>query len=100
VRAQAGDDALVAPHEVSEKHVNDLPTPALVIDLDVAAQPQALAGHEGQDRDVPPHAKAQVAGHRQDAAASGARGPCAAKLGEADVWAAASRTLITAEAVG
>ena len=101
------DDALVAPHYRGflKKSVTELPTPALLIDLDIFERNlQALASYmKGRPVTFRPHGKA----HKSPAIgklqlASGARGLCAAKLGEADVLIRGGITdvLITAEVVG
>jgi D-serine deaminase-like pyridoxal phosphate-dependent protein len=105
--SQANEDALVAPQYRGflKKSVNDLPTPALLIDLDIMERNlQALATYmKGKPATFRPHAKA----HKSPAIgklqiASGARGLCAAKLGEADVLVRGGirDVLITAEVVG
>ena len=104
---QGGDDALVAPHYRGflKKSVTELPTPALLIDLDIFERNlQALASYmKGRPVTFRPHGKA----HKSPAIgklqlSSGARGLCAAKLGEADVLIRGGITdvLITAEVVG
>jgi D-serine deaminase-like pyridoxal phosphate-dependent protein len=104
---QSGDDALVAPQYRGflRKPVSDLPTPALLIDLDVFERNlQALATYmRGRTVTFRPHGKA----HKSPAIgklqlASGATGLCAAKLGEADVLirGGVKDVLITAEVVG
>jgi D-serine deaminase-like pyridoxal phosphate-dependent protein len=104
---QSGDDALVAPQYRGflRKPVSDLPTPALLIDLDVFERNlQALATYmRGRTVTFRPHGKA----HKSPAIgklqlASGAKGLCAAKLGEADVLihGGVKDVLITAEVVG
>lgn len=104
---QGGEDAQVAPHYRGflKKSVQELPTPALLIDLDIFEHNlQALATYM-KTRSVTfrPHAKA----HKSAAIgklqlASGATGLCAAKLGEADVLVRGGikDVLITAEVVG
>jgi D-serine deaminase-like pyridoxal phosphate-dependent protein len=104
---QAGDDAQLAPHYRGfvKKSVQELPTPALLIDLDIFEHNlQTLANYmKGRSVTFRPHAKA----HKSPAIgklqlASGATGLCAAKLGEADVLVRGGITdvLITAEVVG
>ena len=105
--AHGGDDALVAPQYRGfvNKSVKELPTPALLIDLDIFEHNlQKLASYM-KDRPVTfrPHGKA----HKSPAVgklqlASGAKGLCAAKLGEADVLirGGIKAVLITAEVVG
>lgn len=105
--AHGGDDALVAPQYRGfvNKSVKELPTPALLIDLDIFEHNlQKLASYM-KDRPVTfrPHGKA----HKSPAVgklqlASGAKGLCAAKLGEADVLirGGIKDVLITAEVVG
>jgi len=101
------DDAQVAPQYRGfvKKSVKELPTPALLIDLDIFERNlQALANYmKGRPVSFRPHAKA----HKSPAVgklqlASGARGLCAAKLGEADVLVRGGikDVLITAEVVG
>ncbi|MEP6914260.1 MAG: DSD1 family PLP-dependent enzyme [Acidobacteriota bacterium] len=102
-----GDDALVAPQYRGflEKSIKELPTPALLIDLDILDHNlQQLASYmKGRAVTFRPHAKA----HKSPAVgklqlASGAKGLCAAKLGEADVLirGGIKDVLITAEVVG
>ena len=88
-----------------KKSVKDLPTPALLIDLDIFERNlQALASYmKGRAVTFRPHGKA----HKSPAIgklqlASGAKGLCAAKLGEADVLirGGIKDVLITAEVVG
>ena len=104
---QGGDDALVAPHYRGflKKSITELPTPALLIDLDIFERNlQALASYmKGRPVTFRPHGKA----HKSPAIgklqlSSGAHGLCAAKLGEADVLIRGGITdvLITAEVVG
>jgi D-serine deaminase-like pyridoxal phosphate-dependent protein len=104
---QGGGDALVAPQYRGflKKSVRELPTPALLIDLDIFERNlQALASYmKGRPVTFRPHGKA----HKSPAIgklqlASGARGLCAAKLGEADVLirGGIKDVLITAEVVG
>jgi D-serine deaminase-like pyridoxal phosphate-dependent protein len=104
---QSGDDAVVAAQYRGfvKKSVKDLPTPALLIDLDIFEHNlQALAGYmKGRAVTFRPHGKA----HKSPAIgklqlASGAKGLCAAKLGEADVLirGGIKDVLITAEVVG
>ena len=104
---QAGEDAQVAPHYRGflKKSVEELPTPALLIDLDIFEHNlQALANYvKSRSITFRPHAKA----HKSPAIgklqlASGATGLCAAKLGEADVLVRGGirDVLITAEVVG
>jgi len=104
---QAGEDAQVAPHYRGflKKSVQELPTPALLIDLDIFEHNlQALANYmKSRSVTFRPHAKA----HKSPAIgklqlASGATGLCAAKLGEADVLVRGGirDVLITAEVVG
>ena len=104
---QGGEDALVAPQYRGflKKSLSDLPTPALLIDLDILERNlQALASYmKGRPVSFRPHGKAHkspVIGKLQ--LASGAKGLCAAKLGEADVLIRGGITdvLITAEVVG
>jgi len=104
---QGGEDALVAPQYRGflRKSISDLPTPALLIDLDIFERNlQALAGYmKGRPVTFRPHGKAHkspVIGKLQ--LASGAKGLCAAKLGEADVLVRGgiADVLITAEVVG
>jgi D-serine deaminase-like pyridoxal phosphate-dependent protein len=104
---QGGEDALVAPQYRGflRKSISDLPTPALLIDLDIFERNlQALAGYmKGRPVTFRPHGKAHkspVIGKLQ--LGSGAKGLCAAKLGEADVLVRAgiADVLITAEVVG
>jgi D-serine deaminase-like pyridoxal phosphate-dependent protein len=106
-QAQAGEDALVAPpyRGFLKKNMLDLPTPALLIDLDIFEHNlQALSTFmKGKSTTFRPHGKA----HKSSAIgklqiASGARGLCAAKLGEADVLirGGIKDVLITAEVVG
>ena len=107
-RAQAGEDSLVAPQYRGfvKKHVDDLPTPALLIDLDIFERNlQTLATFvKGKQATFRPHGKAHKSstiGKLQ--IASGATGLCAAKLGEADVFVrrgGIKDVLITAEVVG
>jgi D-serine deaminase-like pyridoxal phosphate-dependent protein len=105
--AQGGDDAQVAPQYRGfvKKPVTDLPTPALLIDLDIFERNlQALAGYmKGKAVTFRPHGKA----HKSPTIAklqlaSGAKGVCAAKLGEADVLVRGGirDVLVTAEVVG
>ena len=84
---------------------NDLPTPALLIDLDVLDRNlQALATYmKGKTATFRSHGKAHkspVIGKMQ--LASGAKGLCAAKLGEADVLVhgGIKDVLVTAPVVG
>jgi D-serine deaminase-like pyridoxal phosphate-dependent protein len=104
---QSGEDALVAPQYRGflRKHVKDLPTPALLIDLDIMERNiHALASYmKGRPVTFRPHGKA----HKSPAIgklqlAAGAKGLCAAKLGEADVLIRGGITdvLITAEVIG
>ncbi len=104
---QNAEDALVAPQYRGflRKPLGDLPTPALLIDLDVFERNlQALASYmKGRPVTFRPHGKA----HKSPAIgklqlASGAKGLCAAKLGEADVLirGGVKDVLITAEVVG
>jgi D-serine deaminase-like pyridoxal phosphate-dependent protein len=104
---QNAEDALVAPQYRGflRKPLGDLPTPALLIDLDVFERNlQALASYmKGRPVTFRPHGKA----HKSPAIgklqlASGATGLCAAKLGEADVLirGGVKDVLITAEVVG
>ena len=104
---QAGEDAQVAPHYRGflKKSVEELPTPVLLIDLDIFEHNlQALANYvKSRSITFRPHAKA----HKSPAIgklqlASGATGLCAAKLGEADVLVRGGirDVLITAEVVG
>lgn len=105
--AQSGEDALVAPQYRGflRKSLKELPTPALLIDLDIFERNlQALASYlKGRTVTFRPHGKA----HKSPAVgklqlASGAKGLCAAKLGEADVLirGGIKDVLITAEVVG
>jgi len=102
-----GEDALVAPQYRGfvKKSVKELPTPALLIDLDIFEHNlQKLASYmKDRPASFRPHAKA----HKSPAVgklqlASGAKGLCAAKLGEADVLirGGIKDVLITAEVVG
>ena len=104
---QAGEDAQVAPHYRGflKKSVQELATPALLIDLDIFEHNlQALANYmKSRSVTFRPHAKA----HKSPAIgklqlASGATGLCAAKLGEADVLVRGGirDVLVTAEVVG
>ena len=104
---QAGEDAQVAPQYRGflKKHVTELPTPALLVDLDILDHNlQTLATYmKGRPVSFRPHGKA----HKSPAIgklqlASGAKGLCAAKLGEADVLVrgGVKDVLITAEVVG
>jgi D-serine deaminase-like pyridoxal phosphate-dependent protein len=104
---QSGDDSQVAPHYRGflKKNISELPTPALLIDLDVFERNlQTLATHmKGKSVTFRPHGKA----HKSPAVAklqlaSGATGVCAAKLGEADVLirGGLKDVLITAPVVG
>lgn len=104
---QAGEEAQVAPHYRGflKKNVQELATPALLIDLDIFEHNlQALANYmKSRSVTFRPHAKA----HKSPAIgklqlASGATGLCAAKLGEADVLVRGGikDVLITAEVVG
>ena len=104
---QSPEDAQVAPQYRGfvKKPVSELPTPALLIDLDILEHNlQALAGYmKGRSVSFRPHGKA----HKSSAIgklqlASGARGLCAAKLGEADVLVRGGikDVLVTAEVVG
>lgn len=104
---QSGEDAAVAPQYRGflRKSVKELPTPALLIDLDIFERNvQTLAGYmKGRPVAFRPHAKA----HKSPAIgklqlAAGAKGLCAAKLGEADVLIRGGirDVLITAEVVG
>lgn len=104
---QAGEDAHIAPHYRGflKKSVQELPTPALLIDLDIFEHNlQALANYmKSRSVTFRPHAKA----HKSPAIgklqlASGATGLCAAKLGEADVLVRGGirDVLITAEVIG
>jgi D-serine deaminase-like pyridoxal phosphate-dependent protein len=106
-RAQSGSDGLVAPQYRGfvGKRTDDLPTPALLIDLDVFERNlQTLAAFmKGKPVAFRSHGKA----HKSSAIgklqlASGAKGLCAAKLGEADVFVRGGikDVLITAEVVG
>jgi D-serine deaminase-like pyridoxal phosphate-dependent protein len=105
--AQSAQDAKIAPQYRGfvKKHVSDLPTPALLVDLDIMERNlQALATYmKGRPATFRPHGKAHkspVIGKLQ--LASGAKGLCAAKLGEADVLVRGGikDVLITAEVVG
>ena len=104
---QSGEDAQVAPHYRGflQKSIQELPTPALLIDLDIFDHNlQSLASYmKSRSVTFRPHAKA----HKSPAIgklqlASGATGLCAAKLGEADVLVRGGirDVLITAEVVG
>ena len=104
---QSAEDSQVAPHYRGflKKSVTELPTPALLIDLDVFERNlQTLATHmKGKPVTFRPHGKA----HKSPAIArlqlaSGATGMCAAKLGEADVLirGGLKDVLITAPVVG
>ena len=104
---QSGEDSQVAPQYRGflKKNVTELPTPALLIDLDVFERNlQTLATHmKGKPVTFRPHGKA----HKSPAIAklqlaSGATGVCAAKLGEADVLirGGLKDVLITAPVVG
>src|SRR5687768_8064583 len=88
--AQSGEDAQVAPQYRGflKKSIAELPTPALLIDLEVFERNlQTMAKHmKASPVGFRPHAKA----HKSPAIgklqlASGANGLCAGKLGEADV---------------
>ena len=88
-----------------KKHIEDLPTPALLIDLDILERNlQALATFmKGKPAAFRSHGKAHKSstiGKLQ--IASGAKGICAAKLGEADVFVhgGIKDVLVTAEVVG
>ena len=105
--AQSGEDGQVAPHYRGfvKKSVAELPTPALLIDLEVLERNlQTLANHmKASSVGFRPHAKA----HKSPAIgklqlASGAKGLCAGKLGEADVLirGGIKDVLITAPVVG
>jgi len=104
---QSAEDSQVAPHYRGflKKNVTELPTPALLIDLDVFERNlQTLATYmKGKPVTFRPHGKA----HKSPAIArlqlaSGATGMCAAKLGEADVLirGGLKDVLITAPVVG
>jgi D-serine deaminase-like pyridoxal phosphate-dependent protein len=104
---QGGDDALVAPQYRGfvKKSVKELPTPALLVDLDIFEHNLQTLANYMKSRKVTfrPHGKA----HKSPAIgklqlASGAKGLCAAKLGEADVLVRGGikDVLITAEVVG
>ena len=104
---QSGEDSQVAPQYRGflKKNIAELPTPALLIDLDVFERNlQTLATHmKGKPVTFRPHGKA----HKSPAIAklqlaSGATGVCAAKLGEADVLirGGLKDVLITAPVVG
>ena len=104
---QSGEDAQVAPQYRGflKKNIAELPTPALLIDLDAFERNlQTLATHmKGKPVAFRPHGKA----HKSPAIAklqlaSGATGVCAAKLGEADVLirGGLKDVLITAPVVG
>ena len=106
-RTQAGEDTQVAPQYRGflRKSVKELPTPALLIDLDIMERNLQTLGSYMKGRPVTfrPHGKA----HKSPAIgklqlASGATGLCAAKLGEADVLIRGGirDVLITAEVVG
>jgi D-serine deaminase-like pyridoxal phosphate-dependent protein len=105
--AQTSEEALVAPQYRGflKKNIGELPTPALLINLDIFEHNlRALAAFmKGKPAAFRPHAKA----HKSPAIgklqlASGAKGLCAAKLGEADVLirGGIKDVLITAEVVG
>lgn len=105
--AQANEESLVPSQYRGflKKNISELPTPALLIDLDVMERNlQTLASYmKGKKAGFRPHAKA----HKSPAIgklqlASGAHGLCAAKLGEADVLVRGGikDVLITAEVVG
>jgi D-serine deaminase-like pyridoxal phosphate-dependent protein len=104
--AQSAQDAKVAPQYRGfvKKSVSELPTPALLIDLDIFERNlQTLATYMKGKKAFRPHGKAHkspVIGKLQ--LASGATGLCAAKLGEADVLVRGGikDVLITAEVVG
>src|SRR4051794_28610503 len=105
--SSGGDDAIVAPQYRGfvKKSVKELPTPALLIDLDIFEHNlQKLASYmKSRPVSFRPHGKAHkspVIGKLQ--LASGAKGLCAAKLGEADVLVRGGikDVLITAEVVG
>ncbi|MEO8075354.1 MAG: DSD1 family PLP-dependent enzyme [Acidobacteriota bacterium] len=105
--APAAQDARVAPQYRGfvKKSLRELPTPALLVDLDILERNlQALATYmKGRPVTFRPHGKAHkspVIGKLQ--LASGAKGLCAAKLGEADVLVRGGirDVLITAEVVG
>jgi len=104
---QGGEDAQVAPQYRGflKKSLRELPTPALLIDLDIFERNlQTLAAYmKRRPVTFRPHGKA----HKSPAIgklqlASGAKGLCAAKLGEADVLVRSGikDVLITAEVVG
>jgi len=104
---QSGEDSQVAPQYRGflKKNIAELPTPALLIDLDAFERNlQTLATHmKGKPVAFRPHGKA----HKSPAIAklqlaSGATGVCAAKLGEADVLirGGLKDVLITAPVVG
>jgi D-serine deaminase-like pyridoxal phosphate-dependent protein len=101
------DDAHVPPayRGFLRKNVHDLPTPALLIDLDVFEKNirTMVDSVKGKPCVVRPHGKA----HKSSAIAKmqiamGARGNCAAKLGEADplVRGGVHDVLVTAPVVG
>lgn len=87
------------------RHRDELPTPALIVDLDVLEGNLAkMAGRlKGAGRAFRPHGKThKCAEIAKRAIKAGAVGACAAKLGEAEAFAAAGVTglLITGAAVG
>jgi D-serine deaminase-like pyridoxal phosphate-dependent protein len=105
--ALAGDDAQVAPQYRGfiKKSLHDLPTPAMLVDLDLLEKNIRTLASYLKDKPVVarPHAKTHkclAVGKMQLAA--GAQGLCAAKLGEADylVRGGVKDVLITAPVVG
>jgi D-serine deaminase-like pyridoxal phosphate-dependent protein len=93
------------PRQFLKQPVTEVPTPALLVDLDVFERNlRTLAAFlKGKKTTFRPHGKAHkspAVGHLQ--LASGAGGLCAAKLGEAEVLIGGGITdvLITAEVVG
>jgi D-serine deaminase-like pyridoxal phosphate-dependent protein len=103
----ASDDSMVPPayRGFLKKNLHDLPTPALLIDLDVFEKNIKTLADYMKDKKATfrPHGKA----HKSSAIgkiqlAYGARGICAAKLGEADplVHGGIKDVLITAPVVG
>jgi D-serine deaminase-like pyridoxal phosphate-dependent protein len=106
-QARDDADAGIAPQYRGflRKSIRELPTPALVIDLEIMERNiQTLAGYmKGRPVTFRPHGKA----HKSPAIgklqlAAGAKGLCAAKLGEADVLVRGGikDVLITAEVIG
>jgi D-serine deaminase-like pyridoxal phosphate-dependent protein len=99
------EDGATPFQEFIGQPVNEVPTPALVIDLDVFERNLATLASfmRGKTTGFRPHGKA----HKCPAIAklqlaSGAHGICAAKLGEAEVFVNGGVTdvLLTAEVVG